>query len=320
MTESRRVVLSMRKVSADFTIHQLTIFRTVANQLSYTRTAELLYLSQPTVTQQIRNLERSVGLQLFTRSGRGIVLTPAGKELLQHVKQILALFDETGTVVNEIATLERGSVVVGASTSAGTYVVPPLLGHFHTRHPKVHVTLIVGNRLAIEDRLLSHQIDLAVISIVEHHKLFQIEFLQAYDLVVVAAPDHLLARRQPLTTDDLRDELFLLREHGAGTRLETDLHFAQEHIPLQHSLELGSIEAIKEGVIAGLGIAVLPRKAIELEVRSGDLVIFNVQGFPLQREWHIVTLKNRTISRAAAALMRFLLHGDAGTPIQNTDA
>lgn len=307
MAESGKGGMKAGKAQVDFTIHQLTVFRTVARQLSYTRAAELLYLSQPAVTQQVRNLERITGLHLFTRSGRGIMLTPAGEAMLQHVERMLALFDETGAVVGDIDALERGSVVIGASISAGTYIVPALLGHFHTRHPRVHVTLIVENRRAIEERLLSSQLDLAVISIVEHHELFRVELLQAYELIVVTAPDHPLARQQSLTTDDLRYELFLLREHGAGTRLDTDLHFARTHVSLQHSLELNSIEAIKEGVIAGLGIAVLPRESVELEVGNGDLIILDVQGFPLQREWHIVTLKNRSVSHAAAALHNFLL-------------
>src|SRR5450759_3363268 len=126
----------------DFTVHQLTVFCTVAHHLSYTKAAEALYLSQPAVSQQVRSLEQVLDLQLFARSGRGIVLTTAGQELLRHAERLLALLAETAPVVHEIHTLERGSVLVGASTSAGTYVVPALLGAFHARSPGKLVTLM----------------------------------------------------------------------------------------------------------------------------------------------------------------------------------
>src|SRR3989442_7234346 len=137
----------------DFTVHQLTIFRTVAQQLSYTKAAEVMYLSQPTVSQQIRSLEQVLGLRLFARSGRGIVLTPAGQEFLRHTERMLILLAETVPVVREIHTLARGSVLVGASTSAGTYVVIPLLGAFHARYPHIHITLMVVDRRSIEEYL-----------------------------------------------------------------------------------------------------------------------------------------------------------------------
>jgi DNA-binding transcriptional LysR family regulator len=295
------------RIPTDFTVHQLKIFHTVARQLSYTRAAEILYLSQPAVTQQIRSLERMVGHVLFARRGRGIILTAAGSALLHYVERILLLLDETASVVEEITTLKRGSVVIGASTSAGTYVVPPMLSSFHARYPQIHVTLIVANRHTIEELLLAHQIDLAILSIVEQQDRFLVGLLQPYELVVVASSTHRLAKRANIAMRELEEETLLLSEPGAGTRLDTEQRFAQEGIALPGHLELNSIEAIKEGVIAGLGIAVVSRESIELELSSGDLVILDVQGFPLRREWHIVTLKNRHVSYAAVELHQFLL-------------
>lgn len=296
----------------DFTVHQLTVFHTVAHHLSYTRAAEFLYLSQPAVSQQIRTLELTLGLRLFARSGRGIVLTPAGQELLQHAERLLALLAETAPVVHEIHTLARGSVLIGASTSAGTYVVPSLLGTFHTHYPEVRITLIVANRRSIEERLLTRQVDLAVMSLIERQERFVVEFLMSYELVVVAAPTHPLVGRTALTLHDLQQEIFLLREQGSGTRLDTEQHFAQAGLPLQSSLELGSIEATKEGVAAELGIAVLPRESIALEIASGDLVMLDVQGFPLQRQWYVAHLKGRRLSQAAGALRQLLLQSRVG--------
>jgi len=288
----------------------------VARQLSYTRAAEVLYLSQPAVSQQVRNLELVLGLRLFARSGRGIVLTPAGQELLRHAERLLALLAETAPVVNEIHTLERGNVLIGASTSAGTYVVPPLLGAFHAHYPRARVTLIVANRRSIEERLLSHQVDLAVMSLIEQQERFVVELLLPYELVAVAPPSHRLVGRSALTLHDLQRETFLLREQESGTRLGTEQYFADTGISLQSSLELGSIEAIKEGVAAGLGIAVLSRESVAFEVANGDLILLDVQGFPLKRQWYIVHLKERRLSRAATALQEFLLQSrvDAWLP------
>ncbi|HEY6408327.1 MAG TPA: LysR substrate-binding domain-containing protein [Ktedonobacteraceae bacterium] len=291
----------------DFTVHQLTVFRTVAQHLSYTRAAEALYLSQPAVAQQIKTLEQVLGLRLFSRKGRGIVLTSAGQEFLSHAERLYVLLAETTPVVHEIHTLERGNVLVGASTSAGTYVVPPLLGAFHAHYPRVHVTLTVAHRHVIEEQLFTHQVDLAVLSLIERQDRFVVEFLKSYELVVVASPSHRLAGRSALTLHQLQGETFLLREPESFTRLATEQHFAQGEIPLPASLELGSIEAIKEGVAAELGIAVLSRESVELEIANGDLAILDVQGFPLKRQWYVVHVKGRRLSRAASALRQLLL-------------
>ena len=307
MSEQKRIVSAPGNASPDFTVHQLTVFRTVAQHLSYTRAAETLYLSQPAVAQQVKTLEQMLGLRLFTRSGRGIVLTPAGQEFLNHTDRLLTRLAETTPVVHEIHTLRRGSVVIGASISAGTYVVPPLLGTFHARYPGVHVTLMMAHHHSIEENLLTHHIDLGVIGFIEQRERFVVELLRPYELVVVAPPSHRLAGRSAIPLHDLQGETLLLRERGSVTRLATELHFAQAGVPIPASLELGNIEATKEGVAAELGIAVLPRESVALELANGDLVMLDVQGFPLQRQWYIVHVKGRRLSLAANALRRLML-------------
>ncbi|MGI8588616.1 MAG: LysR family transcriptional regulator [Chloroflexia bacterium] len=296
---------------SDFTEHQLVVFCTVAQHLSYTRAAEALYLSQPAVAQQVRSIEQALGLRLFARQGRGIVLTRAGHELLRHAERLLRLLAETAPVSDAIRALHRGSVVLGASTSAGTYVVPPLLGAFHARYSEIQITLMVANRHAIEEALLAHQADFAVMSLVAQPDRFVVEFLRPYELVVVAPPSHALAGRPALTPADLQHELFLLGDRDSATRLATEQHFAQAGVPLETTLELGGIEAIKEGVSAGLGIAVIAHEAVAFELDDGDLVLLPVQGFPLQRRLHIVRVKGRRLSQAAAALRQLLLDSRA---------
>jgi len=291
----------------DFTVHQLKIFRTVAQHQSYTKAAEVLYLSQPAISQQIRTLERMLGLRLFARRGRGIVLTSAGQEFLPHAERLLTMLAEFVPVVKEIHTLGRGSVLVGASTSAATYVVLPLLGAFHALYPRIHVTLMVDDHHSIEESLVTRQVDLAVMSLVEGQDRFDVEFLMPHELVMVASPTHRLAGYAALTLHDLQRETFLQLEQGSVTRLDTEHYFAHAGLTLQASLELGSIEAIKEGVAAGLGIAVIPWESVELEIASGDLAMLDVKGFPLKRQWNVVHLKGRELSRAATALRQLFL-------------
>ena len=307
MSERNRLSSAPGNGSPDFTVHQLMVFRMVAQHLSYTRAAQALYLSQPAVAQQVKTLEQMLGLNLFERQGRGIVLTAAGQEFLSHVEHLLALLAETAPVVHEIHTLRRGSVTIGASISAGTYVVPSLLGAFHTRYPGVHVTLMVAHRRSIEEDLLAHQIDLGVMSFIEQRERFVVELLRPYELLVVASPFHRLAGRSAIPLHDLCGEMLLMREPESVTRLATELQFAQAGVPIAASLELGSVEATKEGVAAELGIAVLPRESVELELAHGDLVMLDVQGFPLQRQWNVIRVKGRKLSLAANALWQLLL-------------
>jgi LysR family transcriptional regulator, low CO2-responsive transcriptional regulator len=206
-------------------------------------------------------------------------------------------------------------VVIGASISAGTYVVPPLLGSFHARYPRIRVTLLVAHRRSIEGDLLAHRIDLGVMSFIERQERFIVELLRPYELLVVASPSHRLAARSAIPLRDLQEETLLMREPESVTRLATELQFAQEGVPIPASLELGNIEATKGGVAAGLGVAVLPHESVELELAAGDLVALDVQGFPLQRHWYVVHVKDRRLSLAASALRQLLLESRPVPPL-----
>lgn len=291
----------------DFTIHQLTVFCTVARHLSYTRAAEELYLSQPAVSQQVRTLEQALGVCLFVRSGRGIVLTVAGQEILGRVERLLTLFSETTTVVRDIQVLRRGSVLLGATISPGTYIVPPLLGLFHARYPHIHVTLVVANYRVVEELLMTYQLDLAVMSIVEQRDVLHVERFVPFGLVVIAPPAHHLTQRVAVRAGDMQMETFLLHEYDTASRRCVEEYFKRRGVVLQNTLEMSSIDAIKEGVIAGLGIAVVEREAIALEIANGELMVLDVEGFPIEQPTYMVHHKKRVLSRAAGAFWRYLL-------------
>ncbi len=288
-------------------LHQLEIFRVVAQTRSYSRAAATLFLSQPAVSMQVRALERSLGLPLLERRGRTLRLTEAGRELLNYSERIFALLDETKMVLDELRGARRGTVNVAASTTAGIYVVPALLGSFHRQHPGVNLTLDVLNRYAVHERLLNDEADLAIMGLIEDvHDLEVAEFLPN-ELVVTASPRHPLAARARIPLEELGRETFLLREAGSGTRTDVERIFAQHGVPLRLGMELRSSGAIKQAVAAELGITVIPLAALELELATGRLIILDVVGFPVLRHWSLVRRAGRHLSAAARALWDFLI-------------
>lgn len=291
----------------DLKPHQLEVFCAIAHHLSYVRAASFLHLSQPAVSQQVKALEATLGVRLVERRGRGIALTPAGEEILPYAERLLKTLRDTGPVVQEIHALERGAITVGASTSAGAYVVPQLLAGFHAARPDIQLTLRVGNRLAIEEALLAHQVDLAIIGLITHHERFTIEFLMPNDLIMVAAPFHPLAGRGRTPLRQLQSETFLMRERGSGTRQDMERLFQRAEVTPQPGMELSDTGAIKEAAAAGLGLAVVFRQSVERELADGSLVELQVEGFPLQRRWYVVHLRGGRLSLAASALRQHLL-------------
>lgn len=286
-------------------LHQLQIFLAVAETHSYSRAAHTLYLSQPAVSMQIRALERSIKMPLFEKGGRTLKLTDAGRELLLHAERIFALMDETQTALEELRGARRGIVRVAASTTAGIYVAPALLGAFHRSHPGVKLTLDVVNRFDVQERLLKDEVDLAIMGVIEDTHDLEVAPFVPNELVVTAWPGHPMVGRKGVPLADLGDELFLLREAGSGTRSDLERIFASKGVPLRLGMEIRSTGAIKQAVAAGLGIAVMPLSALELELAAGRLVLLDVEGFPVQRDWSLVRRAGRDLSVAASALWEF---------------
>lgn len=291
----------------DLNLHQLHIFRTVAACQSYSRAAAELPLSQPSVSLQVKALERSIGLALFEKHGRSIQLTEAGRELLAYSERIFTLIDETQLVLEELSGVRRGTINVGASTTAGIYVVPAALGAFHRENPQVRLTLEVVNRITVQNQLLDDKVDLAVMGLIEDaHDLEVAEFIPN-ELVVIASPRHPLAGGTSIPLDELASQLFLLREAGSGTRTDVERIFVARGMPVRVGMELRSSGAIKQAVAADLGISVMPLSAIELELEVGRLVTLDVEGFPVHRHWSLARRAGRHLSAAANALWHFLL-------------
>jgi DNA-binding transcriptional LysR family regulator len=304
----------------DFTLHQLRIFQAVARQGSYSQVAAELFISQPGVSMQIKALERSLGLPLFEKAGRGVQLTEAGRELLRYSEQVLALLDEARLVLEELGGLRRGTVKLAASTTAGIYVAPAALGAFHRRYPGIQLSLDVVNRFTAQQRVLANEVDLAIMGLIEDAQQLEIAEFLPNTLVVIASPRHALAGAAAIPFEALQDETFLLREAGSGTRTDTESLFTRAGFAPRVGMELRSMGAIKQAVAADLGIAVMPHDALELELQTGRLVILDVVGFPVGRHWSLVRRAGRRVSAAAGAFWEFLLeYRDAYYSVQEQD-
>lgn len=292
-------------------LHQLSIFRAVAVERNYSRAAETLFLTQPAVSLQVRALERTLGLPLFERSGRHLRMTDAGQQLYAYSERIFALLDETQLVMEELSGARRGKITLAASTTAGIYVVPAALGAFHRQHPSVQLALDVVNRFTVQERLLGDEVDLAVMGLIENAHDLEVATFVPNELVVIAPPNHSLGGRERIALDELRDEMLLLREKGSGTRTDVVRLLGGpggiENLPMRMGMELRSSGAIKQAVSAGLGIAVMPQAAIELEMQTQRLITLNVDGFPVHRHWYLARRSGRHLSAAADALWEFLL-------------
>ena len=291
----------------DINLHQLRIFRSVAEHGSYSRAAAALYLSQPGVSLQVKALERSIGLPLFEKVGRTLHLTEAGRELLGYSERIFTLLDETRLVMEELGGGRRGTVKVAASTTAGIYVVPPALGAFHRQLPEVKLTLDVLNRFTVQKKLLDNEVDLAVMGLIEDPHDLEVAQFVPNELAVIASPRHPLAGHRNIPLEELSRETILLREAGSGTRVDTQGFFEQRGLTLHVGMELRSSGAIKQAVAADLGIALMPLAAIELELVTGRLVVLNVVGFPVHRHWYLARRAGSHASAAATALWNFLI-------------
>jgi DNA-binding transcriptional LysR family regulator len=283
----------------NLSLHQLRIFVTVADRQSFTRAAEELLLTQPAVSMQIKALERSVGISLFEHVGKHLQLTEAGLELYARANRILELTAETTETMLALRGAWQRRLRVIATTTVGIYVVPTLLGQFHKRHPEVEVRLEVANWERSCERLLDREADVGIAG--PHPEPFlKMEPFMDDELVVIAGPGHPLASRTGIPLEELAREPMLVREPGSGTRAAVEALFAERNIPLHRAMELSRNGAIKQVVMAGLGIGVVSRAAISLELAMGILCVLDVEGFPLVRAWHVITQAGLALPPAAA--------------------
>jgi DNA-binding transcriptional LysR family regulator len=253
---------------------RLQVFYTVARQLSFTKAAEHLYMTQPAVTFQIKQLEEHFNARLFERSHGRIALTPAGRLVLDYAERILGLSEEMQTRVAELTGATSGPLLLGASTTIAEYILPRILGEFKVAHPQVHVHLTVGNSEMIEGRIADHALDLGLIESPSHLPGLACEVCCEDELVLICAPQHPFAKSAAVTPRQLAGEPYVSRELGSGTREFTDQYLRRCEVPpedLDVVMELGSPEAIKGVVETGMGISIVSRATVARELKLGSL-------------------------------------------------
>lgn len=287
------------------TLHQLRIFRAVAQHNSFARAAEALHLSPPTLSLQVKQLSESVGQPLFEQLGKKIYLTAAGRTLAEACEDIEARMERLGEDLAALQGVERGSVKLAILTTV-KYTVPKLLGGFCAAHPGIEVAMVVGNRENLLQRLAGNEDDLYIMGQPPEQMDVVCEPFADNPLVLVAPPGHPLVGKKRIAPERLKHEPFILREPGSGTRLTSEKFFASHGVTLKNRLEVGSNEAIKQTVAGGLGLAVLSAHTVVAELALGELVQLDVKGFPLIRQWHVVVPRGKRLSAAASAFRDWL--------------
>jgi len=286
---------------------RLQVFHAVAKHLSFTRAADALFMTQPAVTFQIRQLEEQYGTRLFERRHAGISLTPAGEVVLSFAEKILALSDELETRLSEMTGEMRGPLLVGASTTIAEFMLPRVLGEFNAAYPQVRARLIVANSESIESQVAEHTLDVGLIEVPGKLAGLTSQVCCEDELIIICGPDYPLAGMKSVTPKALADYEFISREPGSGTREITDAYFRSHKIPpesLKTQMELGSPEALKGVVSTGLGFAIVSRAVVAKELQLGELLAIPLRP-ALKRSLYLVFQQDRFQSRLTATFIEF---------------
>ncbi len=293
----------------DATVRQLQIFEAAARALSFSRAAQVLHLTQPAVSMQVRQLEHFAGVPLFERTGRRLRLTDAGEELVLHARGVLRALEDADEAFAAMKGLRGGRVRL-ALVSTAKYFAPRLIARFVETHPGVQVRLQADNREAVVRTLAANDVDMALMGRPPGDIDVVAMPFADHPLVVIAPPGHPLARRRQVPIEALAGETFLVREMGSGTRTAMERFFQERGIPLQVGMEMPSNETIKQAVMAGLGLSFISLHTIALELSSRALAIVNAQGLPVMRQWMVVHRREKRLAPAASAFKDFVLqHG-----------
>jgi LysR family transcriptional regulator, low CO2-responsive transcriptional regulator len=310
LAEARRQPLA-QQLEQRVTVHQLRIFKTVADYRNFSRAAESLHLTQPAVSHQIKALSEVARVPLFEEIARRIHLTAAGRLLYEHASRILGDFEAAGVALDDLHGVRAGLLRLTGDTTVGIYVLPDLLGAFKGVHADVEVRLDVGNRQHVYERLLANETDFAVVGRPWARPAIPLTvrpFLPN-ELIAIASPQHPLAKARRIPLARLAAEPFIVREPGSGTRETAEDALRRSGRTFHTVMELASNGAIKRAVARGLGIAILSRYAVSLELRLGLLVELPVAGFPLHRQWHLVYLRDKQLGPVDHAFLAFVEGG-----------
>jgi DNA-binding transcriptional LysR family regulator len=287
------------------TFRQLQLFLALAEHGSITAAARACHVTQPTVSMQLKDLTESVGLPLYEQLGKRLHLTAAGHALMKSAQNMTGEWAAFEQKIAGLKGLTQGRLAV-SMVSTAKYFVPEMLGTFCARYPEIDIALQVLNRDGVVARLRENRDDLYIMSMPPDDIDLQQRMLLPNPLVVVAPPMHRLAGRRAVSLTALAGERFILREQGSGTRMACDAHFAELKFRPDVRLELGSNEAIKHAVAAGLGLAVLSRHALQPDPATDIVAVLNVRGYPVHSNWFVLYPKGKLLSPIATEFLSHL--------------
>lgn len=287
------------------TLRQLRVFEAVARLLSFSKAADELHLTQPAVSMQVKSLEDLVGLPLTEIVGKKVFLTQAGAELARHARLVDMQLVSAGEAIEALRGVRAGRIAIGVVSTA-KYFAPRMLAQFRSRHPEIEIRLGVHNRETIVEQLTDNRIDVAIMGRAPAEIATRDMIFADHPLVIIASPNHPLAKRKQVEPDELAQETFMIREGGSGTRAAMESFFLERSVRIEHTMEMTSNETIKQAVVAGLGVAFISGHTVGLELAAGLLTILPVRGLPARRHWHAVHLETKELSPVAQAFCDFL--------------
>ena len=292
-------------------LHQIEIFCTLIKFRSFSKTAEALYLTQPTVSGHIKNLELELGVKLLDRLGKRVVPTEAGNILFRSGQKLIALRDHARAEIEAVSGTIAGVLKIGGSTIPGAYIMPPIIGAFRKKYPTASIQLVIDDTAKVAEAVMNGDLSIGVVGarVVEPH-LEAHPFLRD-ELVVAVSPRHAWAKKKSIAVDELREEPFILREKGSGTRriMEERLEKAGLSVADMNTVAvMGSSDAVRQSVKAGLGISILSIRALQDDIQSGRLAALRLKGIPIERSFSIILLKGKSRSPLCQAFLDFLLH------------
>lgn len=291
-------------------LKHLETFCKVAELGSFSRAAEAVYLTQPTVSGHIASLEQALGLRLFDRLGRKTALTNAGQIFYRHAKEILKLRDEALNAIYEFSHLIRGRITVGGSTIPGEYILPKAMGAFQREAPGISITLVIADSQEIVDRVLAGEVETGVVGMRFDGERVETRPLFKDRVIIIASPQHLIAKKGEVTWDELRSVPLLIRERGSGTREAFERYVTEAGYRLEDFTiigEVGSSTAVKEGVKAQIGLGFVSDLAVREEIAGEIITEITIKGSSApERDFFLVVPTGREISPPARRFMEFL--------------
>jgi len=294
-------------------LHKLDVFCRLIELKSFTRTAEAVRLSQPTVSEHIRSLEEQLETRLVDRLGRRVEPTPVGMVLYRKAKKLLRLHQETLQTVQEFSGRISGRILIGSGTIPGTYLLPALISRFRTLHPAIRATLFISSSRAIAQRVQEGELDLGLVGARWNETALTWQTLFTDELTLAVPPDHAWAKREEVDCSELAGQPFIFREPGSGTR-RVVAQLLREHGLNEHDLdevaEIGSTVAVKEAIRAGIGVSILSRRAVRDDAAAGRLHTPALKNVSLVRPFYLITRRRRQLGPVAGAFADFLQNQD----------